>query len=45
MEMWPVKESFRVPDAKSHILMIRSPAPVQNHWFPGSTATALTQPK
>jgi hypothetical protein len=25
-------------------LITRSPAPVANHWFPGSTATARTQP-
>jgi len=28
----------------SHILMIRSWEPVQNHWLPGSTAMLLTQP-
>ena len=37
--------SLRVPDARSQILIVRSPAPDANHWFPGSTARARTQPR
>jgi len=33
------------PDARFQILMTRSPAPVANHLFPGSTATLRTHPK
>lgn len=43
--MCPVNDNFSSPDARSQILMTRSPAPVANHWLPGSTATLLTQPK
>ena len=35
----------REPEARSQILIVRSPAPLANHWFPGSTARLLTQPK
>lgn len=45
VEMWPVNDNLSAPDAKSQILMTRSPAPVANHVFPGSTATLRTQPK
>ena len=45
VEMWPVNESLSSPDAKSQILMTRSPAPVANHLLPGSTATLRTQPR
>lgn len=45
VEMWPVRESLSAPDARSQILMTRSPAPVANHWLPGSTATLRTQPR
>ncbi len=43
--MWPVSVSFREPEARSQILIVRSPAPLANHSFPGSTARALTQPR
>jgi hypothetical protein len=43
--MWAVSESFSSPEARSHILMTRSPAPVENHWLPGFTATLRTQPR
>lgn len=43
--MWPVSVSFSVPDARSQILIVRSPAPDANHWFPGSMASARTQPR
>ena len=45
MEMWPVRESLSAPDARSQILMTRSPAPVANQVLPGSTATLRTQPR
>ena len=35
----------REPEARSQILMVRSPAPLANHWFPGSTARLLTHPR
>lgn len=43
--MWPVNDNLSAPDAKSQILITRSPAPVANHVFPGSTATLRTHPK
>lgn len=45
VEMWPVKLSLSSPLARSQILITRSPAPVANHLFPGSTATLRTQPR
>ena len=45
VEIWPVNESLSSPDARSQILITRSPAPVANHLFPGSTATLRTQPR
>jgi len=45
VEMWPVNVNRRLPEARSQILMVRSPAPVANHWFPGSMVIALTQPR
>jgi hypothetical protein len=43
--MCPVKLNLSSPLARSHIFITRSPAPVTNHLFPGSTATLRTQPK
>jgi hypothetical protein len=43
--MCPVSVNLRLPLARSQILTVLSPAPVQNHWFLGSTATARTHPK
>ena len=40
-----MSESRSSPDARFQILMTRSPAPVANHLFPGSTATLRTHPK
>ena len=45
VEMCPVSVRRRLPEARSQIFTVRSPAPVQNHWFPGSTASARTQPR
>jgi hypothetical protein len=41
----PVRLSFSSPLAKFQILITLSPAPVANHWFPGSTATLRTHPR
>lgn len=41
----PVSETFSSPLARSQILMTLSPAPVANHWLPGSTATERIQPR
>ena len=41
VETWPVRESLSLPEARSHILITRSAAPVTNHSLPGSTATDL----
>lgn len=38
----PVSVSLSCPEARSQILMVRSALPVQNHSFPGSTATERT---
>lgn len=43
--MWPVRVRRNEPEARSQILIVRSPAPLANHWFPGSTARLLTQPR
>src|ERR1700733_6133627 len=45
VDMWPVSVSRKLPEAKPHILIVLSPAPLANHSLPGSTARALTQPK
>ena len=45
MDMWPVSVRRREPEARSQILMVRSPAPLANHWLFGSTAKARTQPR
>lgn len=45
VEMWPVMDNLSSPVARFQILMILSPAPVANHSFPGSTATARTHPR
>jgi hypothetical protein len=45
VEICPVSVSFNWPDARSQILMVRSPAPEANHWLFGSTASARTQPR
>ena len=37
--------SFKVPEAKSQIFIVRSAEPVMNHSLPGSTATERTHPK
>lgn len=45
VEICPVSVSRSWPDARSQILMVRSPAPDANHWLFGSTANARTQPR
>mmetsp|Transcript_12725 Transcript_12725/g.25167 ORF Transcript_12725/g.25167 Transcript_12725/m.25167 type:complete len:212 (-) Transcript_12725:77-712(-) len=43
--MCPVRVSFSSPDARSHSLMVLSPAPVANHSFVGSNAQHRTHPR
>jgi len=45
VEICPVRVRRKFPDARSHILIVRSPAPLANHSLPGSTARLLTQPR
>ena len=45
VEMCPVNVSLNCPEARSQILMVLSPAPLANHLFSGSTASARTQPR
>jgi len=45
VEICPVRVSRKFPEARSHILIVRSPAPLANHSLPGSTARLLTQPR
>jgi hypothetical protein len=45
VEICPVSVTFKLPDAKSHILIVLSPAPLANHLLSGSTASARTHPK
>jgi hypothetical protein len=44
LEICPVSVSFKVPEAKSQILIVRSAEPVAYQELVGSTATHRTQP-
>ncbi len=42
---WPVRVSFKLPEARSHTLMVRSALPVANHSLLTSIAIQRTHPK